>query len=601
MSKYPTNSASSRGPLWGRAVSSKRPGKVERVGSARLRVLSMLAVALVLAGMVWSRLAYWQVAEHGRLALAAQTQYREYVELPAVRGAIFDRNLTQLVVNTTVYSAFVSPDQVTADERDGVANGLASVLGVDRTAVMTTLQSNSKFAYIARRFSKTKADQLRTLKLPGVGLEEETQRSYLPGAESGTTLASDLLGFVNWNGDGQSGLEEYYQKLVAGTPGYISSYRDLANREIVLGSHTHQDPVNGSDLVLSLDANIQFAAEQALAEGVKKDNAESGSVLIMDPTTGGIVAWADYPSYNANNFNHTDPALFKDNVLSYVYEPGSVMKVVTLSGAMNVNAISPDTVINDPGYVDVGGYRIYDWDRRNHGNIDYTYVLAHSLNVGAMKAMQAEGHDAYYKNLQAFGLTTPSGIDDAGENFIPPPSAAKMADSQYATSAFGQGMDVNMVQMLSAINVVANGGKYAPPHVVERVGTQINPVLLQPQRQVILPSTAAQMTEMMKQVVQNGSGSLARVPGFQKDETGKTGSSQIPVNGQYTTDVWTSYVGFLPAQHPKFTMLVVVRKPHYPGSDRDWTLNDGYLTAAPIWKVIAQNIVLDWHITPDPA
>jgi len=582
-----------------RALSSRRPGKVERVGSARLRVISMLAIAIVLAGMVWSRLAYWQVAEHGQLALAAQAQYRELVELPALRGAIFDRNLTQLVVNTTVYSAFVSPDQITPGERQTVAGALASVLGVAKASVTTILQSNVKFAYIARRFSKTKADSLRALKLPGVGLQEETQRSYLPGAYAGTTLASDLLGFVNWNGDGQGGLEQKYQKLLAGTPGYISSYRDLANREIVLGSHTHQDPVNGSDLVLSLDASIQFAAEQALADGVKKDNAESGSVLIMDPTTGGIVAWADYPGYSGNDFTRTDPALFKDNVLSYVYEPGSVMKVVTLSGAINAGAIAPDTVINDPGYMNVGGYRIYDWDRRNHGNIDYTYVLAHSLNVGAMKAMQAEGHDAFYKNLQAFGLTQPSGIDVAGESFIAPPSAAQMADSQYATAAFGQGIDVNMVQMLAAINVVANGGKYAPPHVVERVGTQVNPVLLQPQRQVITPQTAAKMTAMMQQVVQHGSGWTSRIKGFELDQAGKTGTSQIPVNGQYTQDVWASFVGFLPAQHPRFTMLVVVRKPHYPGADQDWTLNDGYLTAEPVWQRIAQTLVVDWHITPD--
>jgi stage V sporulation protein D (sporulation-specific penicillin-binding protein) len=584
-----------------RALSARRPGRVERVGSARLRILSMLVVALVLAGAVWSKLAYWQIARRGQLATAAQQQYREVAEIPAIRGAIFDRNLTQLVVNTTVYSAFVSPDQITAGQRDMVAGGLSSVLGVDKASVLTTLSSGAKFAYIARRFSKAKADQLRALKLPGVGLLDETQRSYLPGATPGTTLAADLLGFANWDGNGQAGIEMKYQKALAGTPGYISSYRDLANNEIVLGSHTHQDPVNGQDLVLSLDANVQYTAEQMLADGIKKDNAESGSVLIMDPSTGGIVAWADFPSYNANDFNHTDPALFKDNVVSYLYEPGSVMKVVTLSGAINVGAIAPNTVINDPGVLSVGGYRIYDWDRANHGNIDYTYVLAHSLNVGAMKAMLAEGHDAFYKNLQAFGLTQPSGIDVAGESFVAPPSASQMADSQYATTSFGQGIDVNMVQMLSAINVVANGGKYAPPHVVERVGTQINPVLLQPQRQVITPQTAAQMTAMMEQVVQKGSGSLARVPGFAKDETGKTGSSQIPVNGQYTSDVWTSYVGFLPAQHPRFTMLVVVRKPHYPGSDRDWTLNDGYLTAAPIWQRIAQNIVVSWHITPDPA
>ncbi|TMD98295.1 MAG: penicillin-binding protein 2 [Chloroflexi bacterium] len=559
----------------------------------------MLTLAIVLAGMVWSRLAYWQVAEHGRLTMQAQAQYREFVELPAMRGAIFDRNLTQLVVNTTVYSAFVSPDQVAPEDRGRVATGLASVLGVDKTGLMTTLASSSKFAYVSRRFAKAKADQLRALKLPGVGLQEETQRSYLPGIASGTTLAANLLGFVDWNGAGRYGLEERYQKMLAGTPGYISSYRDLANREIVLGSHTHQDPTNGSDLVLSVDANIQYAAEQALAEGVKRDKAESGSVLIMDPSTGGIVAWADYPSYNANDFNHTEAALFKDNVLSYVYEPGSVMKVVTLSGAINAGAITPTTVINDPGYVKIGGYWIYDWDRRNHGNIDYTQVLERSLNVGAMKAMLAEGHASFYSYLQGFGLTQPSGIDVAGENFIPPPSVAKMQDSQFATASFGQGIDVNMVQMLAAINVVANGGKYAPPHLVERVGTQMNPLLVQPQRQVITPATAAKMTAMMEQVVQKGSGWTSRIRGFELDQAGKTGTSQIPVNGKYTQDVWASFVGFLPAQHPKFTMLVVIRKPHYPGSDRDWTLNDGYMTAEPIWKQIAQTMVLDWHITPD--
>jgi stage V sporulation protein D (sporulation-specific penicillin-binding protein) len=560
----------------------------------------MLVVALMLAGTVWWRLAYWQVAQHGRLTLQAQAQYRDLAPLPAVRGAIFDRSMTQLVVNTAVYSAFVSPDQVTSRERETVASGLSSVLGVDKAKVMTTLQSNSKFAYIQRRFSKAKADQLRALKLPGVGLQEETQRSYLPGIAPGTTLGSNLLGFVDWNGNGNYGLEGKYQNTLAGTPGYISSYRDLANREIVLGTHTHLDPINGQDLVLSLDANIQYAAEQLLADGVRKDNAESGSVLIMDPATGGIVAWADYPSYSANDFNHTDASLFKDNVLSYVYEPGSVMKVVTLAGAINAGAIAPGTVINDPGVLSVGGYRIYDWDRRNHGNIDYTTVLERSLNVGAMKAMQAEGHDAFYKNLQSFGLTSPSGIDVAGENFLPPPSASQMADSQYATASFGQGIDVNMVQMLAAINVVANGGKYAPPHVVERVGTHVNPLLLQPQRQAISPDTAAKMTTMMQMVVQHGSGWTSRVPGFQLDQCGKTGTSQIPVNGQYTQDVWASFVGFLPAKHPRFTMIVVVRKPHYPGAEGDWTLNDGYMTAEPIWQKIAQTMVVNWHITPDP-
>ncbi|HEV3101607.1 MAG TPA: penicillin-binding transpeptidase domain-containing protein, partial [Candidatus Dormibacteraeota bacterium] len=339
---------------------------------ARLRIFALLLMAALLAGAVWARLAYWQVFRHVQLSSQAQAQYHEVVELPAVRGVIFDRNMTQLVVNTTVYSAFVSPDQIAAGDRERVATGLAGVLSVDKAKVMETLQSNSKFAYILRRFPKAKADQLRGLKLPGVGLEDESQSSYLPGITSSSSLAANLLGFVNFDGQGRYGLEQYYQKELGGTPGYISSYRDLANREIILGTHTHQAPVNGSNLVLSLDANVQYQAEQALMDGVKKDNAESGSVLIMDPSTGGIVAWADYPSYDANNFNHTDTALFQDNVSSYLYEPGSVMKVVTLSGAINQGAITPDTVINDPGVLSVGGFRIYDWDHRNHGNITYS-------------------------------------------------------------------------------------------------------------------------------------------------------------------------------------------------------------------------------------
>src|SRR6266699_2947138 len=522
---------------------------------ARLRILTLLTIAALLAGAVWGRLAYWQVFRHVQLSAQAQAQYHEVVELPAVRGAVFDRNMTQLVVNTTVYSAFVSPDQVAPADRERVASGLSSVLGVDKAKTLQTLGSGSKFAYVLRRFAKAKSDQLRALKLPGVGLEEETQRSYLPGIASGSSLAANLLGFVTYDGQGQRGLEQYYQKQLAGTPGYISSYRDLANREIVLGTHTHQDPVNGSDLVLSLDANVQYQAEQALADGIKYAKAESGSVLIMDPTTGGIVAWADYPSYDANNFN-------------------------------------------DTGYVNVGGYRIYDWDRRNHGNISYTIVLEKSLNVGAIKGMQAEGHAAFYSYLKGFGLTQPSGIDVAGETYVPLPSQDKMSDSQYATTSFGQGIGVNMVQMLSAVNVVANGGKYAPPHVVERVGTSINPLLLAPQRQVITLATAQAMTAMMEAVVQHGSGYTSRVKGFALNQTAKTGTSQIPVNGQYTQDVWASFVGFLPANHPKFTMLVVVRKPHAPGSQDNWTLNDGYITAGPIWQKIAQAIVVDWRITP---
>jgi stage V sporulation protein D (sporulation-specific penicillin-binding protein) len=472
------------------------------------------------------------------------------------------------------------------------------MLGVDHDRLLGSLASGRQFAYVARRQAKDKADQVRAAGLPGVGLEPEQQRSYLPGGSDGASLAGNLLGFVNYDGQGQYGVEGFYDQRLAGKAGYKTTYRDAAGRDIALGPSQRVNPVNGPDMVLSLDAGIQYAAEQALAAGVKANKAESGSVIIMDPHTGGIIAWADYPTYNANTYTTSDPASIKDRIAADLYEPGSVMKVVTLAGAMDAGAITPATTINDPGYIDVGGARLRDWDLKNHGTVTMTRVLEESYNVGAVRAQQAEGAAAYYRYLQGFGFDAPAGVDVAGEQAATPLRPLdQWRPSELATAAFGQGIAVNMVQMCAALNVIANNGKYAQPHVVERIGGQPNPMLAAPQRQVISAESAAQMNRMMQSVVTNGSGYTSRIQGFEKDAAGKTGTSQIPENGQYSTDhVWASYAGFLPADNPRFTMLVVIRKPNNGSFDH----NEGYYVSAPIWKQIAQAMILQWRITPDP-
>lgn len=391
-------------------------------------------------------------------------------------------------------------------------------------------------------------------------------------------------------------MEAYYQAELAGRNGSMSTYQDLTGREIIVGGETKKDPVNGADLQLTIDADIQHSAEQALAAGVARNKAESGSVLVMDPKTGAIIAWADYPTYNANNFGQTPVDHFIDPIVSHLYEPGSTMKVVTLSGAIENRAITPTMTLIDPGRISVGGVTLYDWDRQNRGTVTYTKVLESSLNVGAVRALQLEGNDAYYQNMVNFGFSRPSGIDVAAESSVPIRAESDYRASEMATTSFGQGIDVNMVQMIAALNVVPNGGKYVQPHVVERVGGRPTPLSQAAPRQVISAASASQLSQMLKSVVQNGSGSMARIPGFEKDEAGKTGTSQIPVNGQYTQDVWSSYVGYMPASNPRFTMLVVIRKPH----NASWVANDGYIVAAPIWRQIAQDIVLDWHIAPTP-
>ncbi len=563
----------------------------------RLRVVAVSLVVALLAAAIWTRLAYWQVLEHGRLSQYASLQYVHDVPLPATRGVIYDRGLQPLAVNVTVYSIFVSPNAVPPADRERVAGGLSQALGVDQSQLLATLSSNKAFAYVARRQPKEKADQVSELRLPGVGLEPEPQRSYLPGGAPGGSLAANLLGYVNFDGQGQYGVEGFYDKRLGGKAGFKSTYRDAAGRDIALGPSQHVNPVDGADLVLSLDAGIQYAAEQALARGVQASKGESGSVIVMDPKTGGIIAWADYPTYDANQYSQADPNAVRDRLVSDLYEPGSVMKVPTLTGALDNHAITPTTTINDPGYISVGGATLRDWDMRNHGTVTMTRVLEESYNVGAVRAEQMEGMPAFYRELQAFGFDGASGVDVAGEVSSPLRPLDQWHQSELATASYGQGIAVNMVQMAAAINVIANGGRYAQPHVVEQIGGKTNPLEMQPQRQVVAPDTAAQMKQMMESVVQHGSGYLARVPGFENDQTGKTGTSQMPEAGGYSPDhVWASYAGFLPADNPRFTMLVVVRKPNNGSFDH----NEGYYVSAPIWKEIAQSIVLQWRITPDP-
>jgi cell division protein FtsI/penicillin-binding protein 2 len=570
------------------AVSARQP--------PRLRPLAMLLLAVVLGGAVWGRLAYWQVGQHGRLSTLAESQYSQTVQLPASRGIIYDRDMNPLAINNTVYSVFVSPQLVPASRREMVADRLATALGKQADSILALLRSDQKFAYVARRVPKEKADELRRLQLDGVGLQQEEERAYLPGGTEGSSLAANLLGFVDFDGHGQYGVESFYEGRLAGRPGFTSSYRDLAGREIVLGTRSHRDPLNGANLTLSLDSNIQYIAEQQLAAGVKNAKAESGSVLIMDPKTGGIIAWADYPAYNANDFQHADLARVKDSIVSDLYEPGSVMKVPTLCGALNVAAITPATRIRDPGVLVYGGEAFRDWDRKDHGIVSMTNVLESSLNVGAVTAMKMEGPENFYNNLLSFGFGSPTGMDVSGEANAELRPLADWKPSELATTSFGQGTVVTMAQMAAALNVVANDGRYAPPHVVERIGGQPNSAYAGPQRQVVSPETAAQMKQMMASVVQHGSGWKSRVPGFELDQAGKTGTSQMVENGKYSDDhLWASYAGFMPLDNPRFTMLVVVRKPNNGSFDH----NEGYYVSAPIWQAIAKNIAFRWRIQPE--
>ena len=560
----------------------------------RSRILTLMALVLGAYLVLLGRLGYWQVFRHSDMARLAAAYHDDTITLSAVRGNILDRNGALLVTNTPVFSIFASPDQISAAERQDIATRLAPVLGLSAADIQVKLAANRKFVYLARRVPALVAHQLDGLKLPGIGKIAETQRAYVDGGVAGTSLAANLLGFANDEGTGNYGVEGYYNKLLHGQDGFEATVRDLANRPIVLSDRQRRDPINGAALQLSLDGTIQVVAERALADGVQKYQAESGSLIIMEPATGRIVAWADVPSYDANEFATTSTAQFIDPIVSNLYEPGSVMKVMTLAGALDVHAITPDTRFNETGVAVVGGVAIRNWDNKAHGNVTMTQVLQNSLNVGAIKVQQMEGADRFYQYLQRFGIGSRTGVDVAAETAAPLRDLAKWKPIELATASFGQGVDATAIEMLAAVNVAANGGNLVWPHVVDQVidsnGTR-HPVQPRVVRQVISAKAAQQMQQMMVGVVEHGSGFAARIDGFKNRIAGKTGTASIPENGSYAKDQTIgSFVGFLPADHPQFIMMVITRKPR--------VLFEGAYVAAPIWKTVASALITQWQIAP---
>ena len=567
----------------------------------RLRILWLMAAAATLAAVLLGRLAYWQVVQHGHIVALAAEQRQVTFTLPASRGRILDRGQQLLASDTPVYDVVAAPTLIPADRRAATAAILAPLLGRPAPDVLKDLSRKLQFEYLQHKLPREVADKIVARHLGGIALQQNVTRSYLSsdagqGGKDARSLASNLLGFVNDLGQGQYGVEQYYDAMLRGRDGVESTLKTGADQTITLSDRKRVEPRNGDDLVLGLDSQVQFFAEKALADGVKKTAAESGTVLIMEPSTGNIVAWADYPTFDANHFAVSDGKLFTDPAVSSLYEPGSLMKVPTLSGGIDAGAITPGYTFNETGAVNVGGYTIRDWDLKAHGKITMTRVLEESYNVGAVKVQQMEGGANFYKYLSLFGIGRKTGVDVGNEVAQPLPPLDSVYPSQLATMSFGQGIAVTPIEMISALNTVANGGRYVSPRAVtQRIRSDGSVSALPVDRgaQVITPSTAQQMRDMMVSVVEHGSGFTAKIDGWAGQVAGKTGTANIPENGKYTDKVVASFAGFMPASNPRFTMVVIMRKPQGGGFQQE-----GTFAAAPVWKQIAQQILMQWQVTP---
>lgn len=540
--------------------------------------------------LVVLRLFYWQVIKASELTSLAQSQYGTTIKLTPQRGIIKTSDGFPIVSNKISYLLFANPREV--KNKGYVSSSLASILGIDVASVSASLSLDRFWVPITSGVSFEEKQKIEELKLSGIGFDQRYERSY-PEA----SMAAHILGFVGkdieGNDKGYFGIEGYYDRLLKGKEGVAVEVHDALGRPILASINNSSRQVDGESLTLTINRSIQFLAEQKLKEGVDKYGASSGMVGVIEPKTGQILAMASYPNFDQSNYQEYSEDLYKNPFISDLYEPGSTIKPVIMSSALNSNVVKADTKCTIcAGPVSVSGYQIHTWNDKYYPDSTMVEVIQHSDNTGMVFVAQKLGLSKTLSYFNKFGIGRPTGIDLQGEV-----SANLRPQNQWyavdlATAGFGQGISVTPIELLSAISTIANEGKRMEPHIVKEVTnssgskTIIPPVVLDTP---ISPKTAKIMAEIMVNAVNKGEASWARIKGYRI--AGKTGTASIPIQGHYDPNqTITSFVGFAPADDPKFVMLVILNRPT--------TSIYGAETAAPIFFDIARSILDYYRIPP---
>jgi cell division protein FtsI (penicillin-binding protein 3) len=549
---------------------------------SRARAVVLLLVVVVAASAIGARLVWWQVVQQASLSTAALGQLSQQEELPAERGEITDVNGALLATSIELQSVFATPPLIADPAR--TARLLAPVLDISAAQLRAKFAGDHDWVWLKRRITPEAAERIRSLDLRGIGMLPETKRVYpIEGIAQGTTLAAQVLGFVDVNGDGQYGIEGGENGLLAGTPGAVSAQEDVIGRQIADSATLLREPIDGDDLRLTLDIGVQHMLEQEIWATYRMNRAAGATGLIMDAETGEILAMASYPSYDANDFATTDGELFSNPAIARQYEPGSVMKAFTVAAALDAGAITTkDTVVDDNNLL-IGEVLIHNADRAKHpyghGPITAADVLALSNNVGAAKIGLELGRRGLYEAFLRFGFGAQTGIDLAGEAsgvVWDPDGANASGDLTAAQNAFGQGLSLTAVQLAAGYASFANGGLLVTPHVVDGWtdpdGT-FHAVEQPPAERIMREETAETMVELLTNAIDNGIATGAKISGY--TVAGKTGTAQIaaPIkvegpDGQLV-ERWqyhagwvdSSFVGLLPAGDRKLVTLVLIHRP----------------------------------------
>lgn len=556
-------------------------GNANQATDKRIIILQALIALWVLA--IGYKLIKLQVSDHTWLRARAERQQQAEIELSPVRGIVYDRNGNELARSVEAKSLYASPAEIT--DPDGTADKLARLLDIDRDALYKRLTSSQVLVAVKRKLSEKEVPQVEALKLPGVRFINEMKRHYVTGQ-----TAAHVLGFVDMEDRGQGGLEQAYDKLIRGQGGKLLLDVDALKKSY---DHSIEESIPGANVTLTIDATIQRSAEQALEEAIHQHHARAGTIVIIKPSTGEILALANYPTFDPNHVSDSTEIERRNRAVETSFEPGSIFKMVTYSAALEEHLITPETKIDCGG----GEIRIADRIVHDHpyGVLTAAQALAKSSNVAAIKIGMKLGNERFARYIEQFGFGHRTGIElpaEARGLFRP---ASEWGPTSIGSIPMGHEVGVTAVQAVAAYGCIANGGEYVKPHIISRITSSSGDVLESHQderRQVVSEQTATTIRQMLEGVVMQGTGKAAQMGGYRA--AGKTGTAQKidEKTKRYSqTKYIASFAGFAPVDNPEVACIVSIDEPigaHHGGD-----------VAAPVFARVVSEALRTLGVQPE--
>jgi len=554
---------------------------------ANWRVNTVLVLIFLCGAAIFSRLFFLQILERKLFEAQALGQQTGFSSIVGARGQILCSSLggetKSLAINKESWA--ISANLKEVENKEEFADILSKNISQTKEQILIALNGENNYVVLEKNLSGEQLDKIKELNLKGLAWQNTPDRFY-PQSE----LASATIGFLGGEGSGQYGAEGYYDNILKGKSGLKQQKSGLDS----IFSNDSQISLDGSDIYLTIDYNIQFQAEALLKQEQVKDDIDSGQIIVMEPDTGKILALANFPNFDPNNYSREkDLEIFQNSAVQKLFEPGSIMKPFTMAFAINEGKITPETTYVDTGSLKFGIYTIHNFANEIYGEQTMTQVLENSINTGAVYAQQQIPHEIFLDYLDKFGFFKKTGIDLQGEVYSRNELLKSGRDMNFATASFGQGIELTPLQIARGFCALANGGKLVKPYIVEKIVNKNDQSLTKPEvsEQIVSQQTISQITSMLISVVDNGFNSVAKIPGYYL--AGKTGTAQVPLkNGKgYEADKTVqSFVGYGPAFNPQFLILVKLDNPKVPKSS---------LSAVPIFKELAQYIINYYKIPPD--